>query len=154
MSSPANHVMHGYFIGDSPVTDDLSGIEKNGPIKASDPPSPDSCYGVSKAFGEDLGRYYSLLHGIQFVALRIGWAAPRFAPEWIDRTNKPLTDHFRVMFVSRRDHSDAFDKAIQVDIPCMVPYAVSNNKPAVFDMSEAREIMNFHPVDDSETYFG
>ena len=41
-------------MGDSPVTDDLSGIEKNGPIKASDPPSPDSCYGVSKAFGEDL----------------------------------------------------------------------------------------------------
>ena len=42
-----------------------------------------------------------------------GWAALRFVPELI----KALTDHFRVMFISRRDLSDAFDKALQANTP-------------------------------------
>jgi len=39
-----------------------------------DPPAPDSLYGVSKLFGEDLGRYYARFYGIKVVSLRIGWA--------------------------------------------------------------------------------
>ena len=36
------------------------------------PARPDSLYGVSKVFGEDLGRYYHDAHGLAVICLRIG----------------------------------------------------------------------------------
>src|SRR5688572_19937818 len=36
------------------------------------PPRPDSRYGVSKAFGEVLGRYYADKHGLRVLSIRIG----------------------------------------------------------------------------------
>jgi len=41
-------------------------------IDASAPPRPDTLYGVSKAFGENLSRMYYDRYGIQTVCLRIG----------------------------------------------------------------------------------
>ena len=41
-------------------------------IGADEPFRADSLYGVSKAFGETLGRYYSDRHGMRVVCLRIG----------------------------------------------------------------------------------
>ena len=43
------------------------------PIYVSQPVRPDSLYGVSKAFGEILGRYYADQHGLAVICLRIGW---------------------------------------------------------------------------------
>ena len=42
-------------------------------MKLTDVAIPDSLYGVSKLFAEDLGKLFSLQTGIEFVALRIGW---------------------------------------------------------------------------------
>src|SRR4030095_7739116 len=41
------------------------------------PPRPDTYYGVSKAFGENLSRYYWERHGIEPVCLRIGSCFPK-----------------------------------------------------------------------------
>lgn len=41
-------------------------------IDAKHPPRPDSLYGVSKAFGEDLARLYYDRHGIETACVRIG----------------------------------------------------------------------------------
>ncbi|OIQ76426.1 dTDP-glucose 4,6-dehydratase [mine drainage metagenome] len=48
-------------------------------IDASHPPRPDSLYGVSKAFGEDLSRFYFDRYGIETACVRIGssFAEPR-----------------------------------------------------------------------------
>lgn len=48
-------------------------------IDALAPPRPDTLYGVSKAFGENLSRMYFERYGIETVCLRIGSATP--APE-------------------------------------------------------------------------
>ena len=45
-------------------------------IDADAPARPDSFYGVSKAFGEDLSRFYFDRHGIETVCLRIGTSFP------------------------------------------------------------------------------
>ncbi len=45
-------------------------------IDASAPPRPDSMYGISKAFGEDLSRFYFDRHGIETACLRIGSSFP------------------------------------------------------------------------------
>lgn len=41
-------------------------------IDANHPPRPDSLYGVSKAFGEDLSRFYYDRYGIETACVRIG----------------------------------------------------------------------------------
>ena len=41
-------------------------------ITVNDPPRPDSLYGVSKAFGEDLSRFYFDRYGIETACVRIG----------------------------------------------------------------------------------
>lgn len=48
-------------------------------IDASAPPRPDSLYGLSKAFGEDLSRFYFDRYGIETACVRIGssFAEPR-----------------------------------------------------------------------------
>ena len=64
-----NHTQHGDTMGDAP---DVLNESKRRMLKLSDPLNPTSLYGVSKATGEQLGRYFSTHHGIQFVGLRIG----------------------------------------------------------------------------------
>jgi uronate dehydrogenase len=45
-------------------------------INASHPPRPDSLYGLSKAFGEDLSRFYFDRYGIETACVRIGSSFP------------------------------------------------------------------------------
>lgn len=45
---------------------------RNRIIDTAVPPRPDSRYGVSKAFGEALGRYYADKFGVQVACIRIG----------------------------------------------------------------------------------
>lgn len=45
-------------------------------IDANAPPRPDSLYGVSKAFGEDLSRFYFDRYGIETACVRIGSSLP------------------------------------------------------------------------------
>jgi uronate dehydrogenase len=45
-------------------------------IDAAAPPRPDGMYGISKAFGEDLSRFYFDRHGIETACLRIGSSFP------------------------------------------------------------------------------
>lgn len=45
-------------------------------ITADHPPRPDGFYGVSKAFGEDLSRFYFDRYGIETACLRIGSCFP------------------------------------------------------------------------------
>ena len=45
-------------------------------ITADAPPRPDSLYGVSKAFGEDLSRFYFDRYGIETACVRIGSSFP------------------------------------------------------------------------------
>jgi uronate dehydrogenase len=61
---------------------------KAGKLDANAPHRPDSLYGLSKCFGEDLARLYWDKHGIECAALRIGicghgTAVGAFAPIWL-----------------------------------------------------------------------
>jgi uronate dehydrogenase len=58
----SNHVM-GYY-------------KQSETIDALSPPRPDSIYGVSKAFGEDLSRMYFDKYGIETLCMRIGSSFP------------------------------------------------------------------------------
>lgn len=68
------------------------------PVAVADPFRPDSLYGVSKAFGESLSRFYFDKFGIECLALRICTAGhpggPREARLWFNRDDlASLVDH-------------------------------------------------------------
>jgi len=49
---------------------------QNEVVDATSPPRPDGLYGLSKAFGEDLSRFYFDRYGIETACLRIGSSFP------------------------------------------------------------------------------
>lgn len=108
-------------------------------------PTPRCLYGESKVFGEHVGRHLSHL-GVQFVALRIGWAVPEDDPTAYDGA------YMRAVFCSHRDLVSAFSRALAVDVGFLAAFAVSANSRGVFDLTETREKLGFHPQDDADRY--
>lgn len=132
------------FYHETDISNALSSGTKN-MIKLGSPPTPRSLYGKSKVFGEEVGRHYSYL-GMQFVALRIGWTVPEDNPRYYGG------EYMQSMFISHRDLVQAFEKSIETTRPFVTAFAISNNTTKIFDLTETRELLGFHPLDDSDKY--
>lgn len=140
-----NHTMHGHSIDTTPETLDPT---KELSLKLFDPPNPDSLYAVSKLFGEQIGKFYSERHGIEFVGMRIGWMIAGDDPE--SRIGTKAEDYMRAMWLSHRDCIEAHRCAIEVDTKYLLAYIVSNNDRRVFDLEETKATLGYVPVDNSE----
>ena len=112
------------------------------PIYASQPVRPDSLYGVSKAFGENLGRHYADRYGLSVIALRIGW----FLEE-------PHDEIARWMWLSPRDCAQIVTRAIESDLGFGVFYAISGNSRRHWDITDTINRLGYQPQDDAERYF-
>lgn len=112
------------------------------PVYASMPVRPDSLYGVSKAFGENLGRYYYDTHGLSVICLRIGW----FLPE-------PHDDFARWCWLSPRDCTQIVTKSIESDLGFEVFYAISGNGQRKWDITDTMVKLGYIPEDDGERFF-
>ena len=143
-----NHTQHGYTMGGSP--DELD-LKKKFMLRIDDPPNPTSLYGVSKLTGEQLGKFFSREHGLQFVALRIGATGRGDDPT--SAVGSPSEDYVRAMFISKRDITEAFVLALEVDKDFLIAYAVSNNDRRIFDMRSTHEYLDFYPADNAEDYY-
>ena len=146
-----NHTQHGYTMDQVPESLNPGFYEENRLMTLNDAPWPDSLYAVSKLFGENLGRYYATTASLQFVGLRIGWLVPED-----DASVKKGTvseDYLRAMFLSKRDCIEAFTRAIEVDAPYVLAYAISRNDRRVFDLDVTEKVLGFHPQDNAEFYF-
>jgi len=115
--------------------------DRQWPIYANQPVRPDSLYGVSKAFGETLGRYYADQHGLSVICLRIGW----FLPE-------PRDEIGMWMWLSPRDCAQVVWRAIESPLGYGVFYAISRNTRRHWDITETIERLGYRPEDDSEPY--
>lgn len=154
-----NHVQNGHA---SHISGDYTAIDEQfaqtgKPISLNDPPAPDSYYGVSKLFGEDLGRYYAcFLKTFQFISVRIGWAAPE-NPADVSlakfRRSEGVERHYRALYLSHADCIQIFHRAIETDIDYAVAYAISDNPTPLFDLTETKRVLGYHPTGDAETYF-
>jgi nucleoside-diphosphate-sugar epimerase len=103
-------------------------------------PRPDSLYGVSKGFGELLGRYYSDTYGMRVICLRIGW---------VREDDAPPRDHpsAEAIWLSPRDCAQLIARAIDTDVRWAVAYGISNNPRAFWDLTSARELLGYEPQD-------
>ena len=119
----------------------VSGYPKNIQVKTSEPVNPGDLYGVSKCFGEALGRYMAEQEGLSVIALRIGG----FQPE--ETAQKP---ELKMMdaWVSREDLVQLIERCIDVkQIKWAVFHALSNNVFNRLDISDARELVGYDPHD-------
>jgi NAD+ dependent glucose-6-phosphate dehydrogenase len=111
------------------------------PVYSHQPVRPDSLYGVSKAFGEALGRHYHDQFGLSVICLRIGWFLPR-----------PRDEISRWMWLSPRDCAQVTWRAIESDLGFGVFYAISQNGGRHWDITDTMEQLGYRPEDDAEDY--
>ena len=99
---------------------------------------PDSNYGVSKAFGESLGRYYHEEFGIKVACLRIGT---------VNKHNSPISNNSQRTFTTWCSYEDIINLIIAcIDsdkITFNIFYGVSNNTWKIWDISNQEKILNF-----------
>jgi NAD+ dependent glucose-6-phosphate dehydrogenase len=114
---------------------------------------PDSLYGVSKAFGEELGRYYADAFGLRVVCLRIGSVLaeddptrpPATAqPSWLPA---PWEVRIRATWLSHRDCAALFTRAIEADVRFAIAYGVSDVPGRFWDLEEAERLLGYRPTD-------
>ena len=105
---------------------------------------PDSYYGVSKAFGEDLGRYYFDQHGLEVICLRIG----SFQPD--ESITGRTSDRILSTWLSHRDCVQLVWRSIEADVKFGIYYGISANSRRYWDISSAVEELGYEPEDDAE----
>ena len=110
-------------------------------LSTSEPARPDSRYGVSKAFGEALGRMYADKYGLEVACLRIGSFRAR-----------PQDARQLATWISHRDMVELTRCCIDaVAFHFLVLYGVSNNTRNRWDNPHAQKI-GYEPVDNAEQY--
>lgn len=113
------------------------------PINVEDPIRPDSDYGVSKAFGEALARYYCARWGLSSVCLRIGSVLADDDPTTHPRTRKTWLSH--------RDLVQLVHKSLSSDVVFGIYYGVSGNTGRFWDITNAKRDLGYEPVDNAAT---
>ena len=109
-------------------------------ISPEDPIRPDSDYGLSKAFGEAVARYYFDRWGVRAICLRIGAV--------LEDDDPTKQSQNRRIWLSHRDLVQLVEKSLSADVTFGIYYGISNNKDAFWDISNARADLGFEPVDD------
>lgn len=110
-------------------------------ITADHPPRPDSMYGVSKAFGEDLSRFYFDRHGIETACLRIGSAFPEPRDRRMLATWLSYDDLYRLVTAC-------------LTTPVLghtIVFGMSDNPVTWWDNTRARHV-GYAPKDSSEPF--
>jgi uronate dehydrogenase len=123
----SNHAV-GFYRRDEMITVDL-------------PPRPDGRYGLSKVFGEALGRLYADKYGLEVMCIRIG-----------AMTERPLDVRRLAIWVSPRDLAALVELGLELPgLRYEIVFGISDNKRAWWDNANARRL-GYAPTDRSEDY--
>lgn len=110
-------------------------------IPIDTPHRPDTFYGLSKSFGEDLAQLYWDKHGLESVSVRIGSC---FA--------EPTSVRMLSVWMSPADGARLLHAALTAEnVGHTVVYGSSANTRLWWDLSTARAL-GYEPQDDSEPY--
>ncbi|MFE9612360.1 NAD-dependent epimerase/dehydratase family protein [Streptomyces sp. NPDC006012] len=110
-------------------------------IPAGTPRRPDTFYGLSKSFGEDLAQLYWDKHGLETVSVRIGSCF-----------REPTSVRMLSVWMSPADGARLFHAALTAErVGHTVVYGSSANTRLWWDLTGARAL-GYEPQDDSEPY--
>jgi uronate dehydrogenase len=111
-------------------------------LTGQEPPRPDSLYGVTKVFGEAIGRLYADKFGLQVIAVRIG----SFEPE----PSEPRHLH---TWLSNDDAIRLFKACLTAEqIDYLTIYGVSANTRSWWPLGDAARAIGYEPQDDAERF--
>jgi NAD(P)-dependent dehydrogenase (short-subunit alcohol dehydrogenase family) len=121
----------------------VSGYPADVQVKSSDPVNPGDLYGVTKCFGEAMGRYMAEREGLSVIALRIGAFQP------VETAEHAGSLEMMDMFVSRRDLNQLLERCVDVEtLKFAVLHGLSDNRFKRLDITDARELVGYAPQDD------
>lgn len=110
-------------------------------IDASVARRPDSYYGLSKSYGEDMASFYFDRYGIETVSIRIGSSFP-----------EPLNRRMMATWLSYRDLTDLIERSLfTANVGHTVVYGASANRDVWWDNHMAAHL-GFEPKDSSEVF--
>ncbi|MFF0507921.1 NAD-dependent epimerase/dehydratase family protein [Streptomyces fimicarius] len=110
-------------------------------IPLDTPRRPDTFYGLSKCFGEDLAQLYWDKHGVETVSVRIGSCFP-----------EPTSVRMLSVWMSPADGARLFHAALTAEgVGHTVVHGSSANTRLWWDLASARAL-GYAPQDDSEPY--
>jgi uronate dehydrogenase len=113
----------------------------DGELAADVPPRPDTLYGVSKVFGEALGRYYVDRYSLQVACLRIGTFAER-----------PPDLRALSTWLSPTDCARLVDACLRAgDLDYSIVWGISANTRRSWSLA-AGHALGYFPADDAEVY--
>jgi len=104
-------------------------------------PRPSNLYGVSKAAGEVLGRYYHDEHDLSVVCVRIGNLTKGHPPIDYERG--------QAMWLSYRDCAHLFERCLEADYDYEIVYGISDNDRKYYSLERARDVLGYEPRDNS-----
>ena len=110
-------------------------------LDGSELPRPGNLYGVSKAAGEILGRYYHDAHGLSVVCVRIGNLAKGHPPADYERG--------QAMWLSYRDCAHLFERCLEAEYDYEIVYGISDNDRKYYSLERAKEVLGYEPQDNS-----
>jgi len=111
-------------------------LRRGATIDHATSPRPDSFYGLSKAFGEEVGAYYADRHGIRVLAVRIGFVGEKVIDERRLHT-----------WLSPRDFLQLIEIGLtHPDLHFEIVYGVSDNPAPFFDNRNA-DRLGYRPQD-------
>jgi nucleoside-diphosphate-sugar epimerase len=150
----SNHTIGGYELDGAPAIYDLDDprcYDHHAELR------PDSLYGVSKVYGEALGRYYHEAFGLRVYNLRIGSVraddnprSPAVAESsfWLDLTPEQKFDRLRATWLSRRDCAELIACCLEAKtVRWATVYGISNNPRQFWGLGEAQRLLGFLPKD-------
>lgn len=116
--------------------------ERSASIPANTPFLPDGYYGLSKAYGELMGRMYWFKHGVESVFVRIGSAR-----------EEPIDARMLASWMSYGDLSSLMVKAVTAqNVGCVVIWGASKNARMTWWRDDARDALGWAPVDSADGY--
>ncbi len=113
------------------------------------PVYPTTLYGIGKATGELLARYFSETYEMSIVCLRIGYfyTEPPYP--------QSPRDEILSAWCSPEDLADLVQRCLETDgLGFRVFYGVSNNRRRLWDIRNARELVRYQPESNAEDLIG
>ncbi|MFB6087916.1 MAG: NAD-dependent glucose-6-phosphate dehydrogenase Azf [Haloarculaceae archaeon] len=107
-------------------------------------PRPGNLYGVSKAAGETLCRYYHDEYGLTAACVRIGnlnWDHP---PEDYERGH--------AMWLSPRDCAHLHARCLEADYEFEIVYGISDNDRKFYSLERPKAVLGYEPRDNAADY--
>ena len=121
----------------------VSGYPPDRQVHPGDPVNPGDLYGVSKCFGEAMGRYMAEQRGLSVIAVRICWFQPA---EKLDEAGPAMLD----AWVSPRDMTELLCRCVDDEtLRFAIVHGLSDNAYKRLDLTATRDLLRYRPVDDA-----